>query len=136
MRGRATGTPQAQARSSRWRLRAHQSLWLVLAAALVGSGLPFVELPPALHGVVVVLALVFSVRGALLARRERAALQERVGPAPVGPAGSPPHAQTYATWRSDPRTVMADSFARTTIWWSCSAAALALYLVVYVNLHM
>jgi hypothetical protein len=130
---RPGATPQLQARSARWRLRAHQALWLALAAGLAFSALPFLDLPPALHGVVGGLALVLSIRGALLARRERSRLQAAVGPPPQGPAGSPPPPQVYTTWRSDPRTVLADSFARTAVWWSCSAAALALYLVIYVS---
>jgi hypothetical protein len=135
MPNRPAATPQQQARSARWRLRAHQLLWLGLAAGLFVTALPFLDLPPALHGVLAGLALLLAVRGALVARRERAALQAAVGPVPQGPAGSPPHPQVYAMWHSDPRTVMADSFARTTIWWSCSAAALALYLVIYLNRH-
>lgn len=128
-----TATPQEQARSARWRLRAHQALWLALAVGMACSALPFLDLPPALHGVLGGLAFLLSVRGALLARRQRTDLQAAVGPRPQGPAGSPPPPQVYAAWHSDPRTVMADSFARTAIWWSCSAAALALYLVIYLS---
>ena len=131
MSNRPARTPQVQARSARWRLRAHQGLWLGLALALAVSALPFLDLPPALHGVVAGLALLLSIRGALLARRERTDLQAAVGPQPQGPAGSPPPPQMYAMWHSDPRNVIADSFARTAVWWSCSAAALALYLVIY-----
>ena len=126
-------TPQQQARAARLRLFfGHQALFAALAAAMVVTGLPFLPLPPALHGVLGGLALVFAVRGAFVARRERERLLAVVGPPPVGPAGSPPPPQVYAVWRGDPRTVVAHSFARASVWWSCAAAALVLYLIGYV----
>ena len=129
-------TPQQQARAARLRLFVgHQALWTALAAAVAVSAAPFLPLPPALHGVLAGVALLFAIRGALTARRERERLLAVVGPAPKGPAGSPPQPQLYAMWRGDPRTVVADSFARATIWWSCSAAFLVLYLVAYLALR-
>lgn len=127
-------TPQQQARAGRLRLfLGHQSLWTVLAAAVAVSALPFLPLPPALHGTLSVLAFVLAVRGALAARRERDRLLAAVGP-PPDPGGGPTAAHAYALWRGDPRGVVANSFARASVWWSCSAGALALYFVTYVAL--